>query len=115
MTETDLRQARAARNQALFRAVNARLVDLNTTFEAIADRSVFVCECAALECIEEIDMTLRDYERVRANPRRFLVAPSEEHVFPEAEDVVERHAAYFVVEKVGVAARVAETAAAEFG
>jgi hypothetical protein len=110
MTEKDLRQLRAAKNQALFRSVNARLLDLNQTFERLTDRSVFVCECADLECADGIDMTLQDYERVRANPRRFIVAPSAEHVVPEVERVVERHDNYFVVEKIGVGARVAESA-----
>lgn len=112
MSENDLRSLRAARNQSLFRAVNARLVDLNDTFERVTDRSVFVCECAHMQCVQEIDMTLHDYERVRGNPRRFIVAPSDEHVVPEVERVVERTDSYFVVEKIGVGARVAEESAA---
>jgi hypothetical protein len=108
MTERDLRQERAARNQALFRHVNARLVDLNKSFEQLTDRSVFVCECADIHCIAQIDMLLNDYEHVRSNPRRFLVAPSAEHVVDEVEHVVERHETYFVVEKVGIGAKVAE-------
>lgn len=108
MKEHDLRRLRAAQNQSLFRRVNAHLVELNQAFELLTDRSVFVCECARLECIQEIDMTLRDYERVRSNPRRFIVAPSDEHVVPDVECVVERNANYFVVEKIGVGAEVAE-------
>lgn len=112
MTENHLRQLRAAQNQSLFRAVNTRLVDLNATFELLTDRSIFVCVCADIECIREIDMTLRDYERIRSNPRRFIVAPSDEHVLPEVECVVERADTYFVVEKIGVGARVVEESAA---
>jgi hypothetical protein len=107
--ETDVSQARAARNQALFREVNARLVDLNEVFEALSERSTFVCECASIACIQEIEISLTDYQRVRADPRRFIVAPSDDHVFPDAERVVERAKGYFVVEKVGVAATIAET------
>jgi hypothetical protein len=112
MREDDLRQRRAAQNQSLFREVNARLVELNETFELLTDRSVFVCECAHMECIQDIDMTLHDYGRVRSNRRRFIVAPSEEHVVPDVERVVERRDTYFVVEKIGVGAEVAEEAAA---
>lgn len=112
MREHDLRQLRAAQNQTLFRAVNAQLVTLNETFEMLTDRSVFICECARMECIQEIDMTLQDYARVRSNPRRFIVAPTDEHVVPEVEIVVERGDTYFVVEKIGVGAEVAEKAAA---
>lgn len=111
MREHDLRQLRAAQNQALFREVNARLVELNGTFELLTDRSVFICECAQLDCIQEIDMTLQEYARVRDNPRRFIVAPSEEHVLPDVEHVVERNQNYFVVEKLGVGAEIAEGSA----
>ncbi len=38
-----------------------------------------------------------DYAAVRAHPDRFLVAPG--HVFPEAEDLVEDHEDYAVVQK----------------
>lgn len=76
MADQDLRLLRAAQNQSLFRAVNAKLVELNAVFETLGDRSVFMCECAALDCIQQIDMTLHDYERVRSNPVRFIVAPS---------------------------------------
>jgi hypothetical protein len=110
MTENDLRQVRAAKNQALFRHVNARLVELNRNFELLTDRSVFVCECAHIDCIEQLDVALSDYERVRADPRRFFVAPSDEHVLPDVEHVVETHETYFVVEKIGVGAKVAEAA-----
>lgn len=41
---------------------------------------------------------------------RFPVKPDLRHVLPEAEDVVERHERYWVVEKISVAAAVAERA-----
>jgi hypothetical protein len=111
MTENDLRAVRAAQNQSLFREINARLVSLNETFETFTDRSVFVCECAAIACVEEVDIALRDYARIRSNPRRFVVAPSDDHVVPDVERIVERQRTFFVVEKVGVGAAVAEQAA----
>jgi hypothetical protein len=112
MTETDFRAVRAAQNQSLFRAVNTQLVALNETFETLTDRSVFVCECAAIDCVEEVDVALRDYARVRSNPRRFIVAPADDHVLPDVERVVERHPTFLVVEKVGLGADVAVKAAA---
>jgi hypothetical protein len=53
-----------------------------------------------------IELPVREYERVRADPHRFLLAP--EHDIPEAEKVVETYEGYLVVEKRGDAARVAE-------
>ena len=103
MKEQDLRQVRAARNQLLFREINERLVRLNDAFELLAPRGLFVCECAHMDCIEQIEITLSDYERIRENPLRFFVAPSDEHVVPEVERVVEAQAEFFVVEKFGAA------------
>jgi hypothetical protein len=107
MDEQDLRRVRAAQNQLLFRSVNARLVELNESWEQLTESSVFVCECARMDCVQEITMSLREFERVRSNPRRFFVAPSDEHVLPDVERVVESTDAYFVVEKIKTGARVA--------
>lgn len=90
------------------RAVNARLVPLNDGFDPLLERFVFVCECAQLDCIAQIELSRAEYEWVRRNPRRFFVLPTPEHVFPDAEAVVERHPHYWVVEKIGDAAAVAE-------
>jgi len=112
MSDREARQRRLASNEALFREVNARLVDLNETFQQIAHTSVFVCECANTRCAEQLEMTLAEYQLIRENPRRFFVFPAEEHVFPEAEMVVERFSSYFVIEKIGAGAEVAEQIAA---
>jgi hypothetical protein len=112
MSENDLRRARAAKNQSLFREVNERLVDLNEAFDLVVETAVFVCECARLDCIERLELTLQEYETVRDDPHRFFVAPSEEHYFAEVERLVERHDGYWTVEKIGVAARVSEEMAA---
>jgi len=111
MADHDLPEVRAAQNQALFRQVNERLVRLNEAFEQITEHSIFLCECADITCVAEIDMSLAEYGRIRHDPRRFFVAPSAEHVVPEAERVVETHDQYFVVEKIGVAAEIVEAAA----
>jgi hypothetical protein len=107
MTANDLRQTRAAQNQSLFRRVNQQLVDLNQAFEPVAQSSLFVCECARIDCVQQLEMTLSEYEAARRSPVRFIVAPSADHVLPDVERVVEEREAYFVVEKIGQAADVA--------
>jgi hypothetical protein len=52
--------------------------------------------------------THEEYEALRAKGTRFAVMPHEDHVYPDVELVVERHDRCWVVEKIGVAARVAE-------
>ena len=91
----------AALDQSLFRDVNEKLRDLNAAFERITRDSEFVCECANRDCIEHVRMMLDEYEQVRSVSTHFLVLPDEHHVYPEVEDVIERHDTYFVVEKTG--------------
>jgi hypothetical protein len=103
------RQERAAKNQSLFREVNERVKDINDHFHALTALSDWVCECANESCSERIELTTCEYDRVRAEGERFFVAPSNEHVWPDAERVVEQHARYWVVEKVELAADIANT------
>ena len=98
--------ARVARNEELFRELNERLGDINEN--AVAEMggiSEWICECADGTCIERVPMSFEEYETIRASGRRFLVAPADEHVQPDVENVVERNDRYWVVEKKGDAGR----------
>jgi len=97
-------ELRAAENQALFRQVNERIEELNQAFEDFTPFGSWACECADTACRKRIDMTIAEYEALRAHPNRFAVAPGEDHVWPEAEHVVERTERYWVVAKDGAAA-----------
>ena len=102
--EEDL-QRRVARNEATFRDVNEALKRGHwpgEDFKPVA----FRCECAQLGCTRMIELRWPDYERIRSNPRHFLMAP--DHNLPDAETVVERHEAYVVVEKHEAAGREAK-------
>jgi hypothetical protein len=46
-------------------------------------------------------MTLVEYERLRSHQTWFAVR--HDHVFPEAERIVERNTGYTIVEKIGAA------------
>jgi hypothetical protein len=102
-------ERRRAQNEALFREVNERIVELETGRTGYErDDSLligFVCECAREDCSEMVEVTRRQYEAVRSNPRRFLVLPGHEEV--DIANVTERHSNYLVVEKTGEAAEVA--------
>jgi hypothetical protein len=102
------RAERAARNEALFRRVNERLEELATTFQAVSEKAVFVCECADATCIEQIEMSLDEYEAVRSRPDQFAVVPA--HVYPDVERIEQATERYAVVAKIGEAAAVAEDA-----
>ena len=100
------RQVRAARNQSLFRVVNERLEALAETFQFIAERTTFTCECPDQTCVAPMLMTIDEYEALRSHPNRFAVLPG--HVDPNVEDVVAEGDRFVVVEKIGAGAAIAE-------
>jgi hypothetical protein len=107
-SDTD-RAARTAQNESLFREVNERVKELNKAFDALSLHPEWICECGNTDCLEPIPMTQAEYEAVRARGNDcFLVKPDEAHVVPEVESIVERHERYWVVQKLGIAAEVAE-------
>ena len=59
----------------------------------------FACECTNDACDLRVEMTVDRYEPVRASGSRFVVAPRDEHVDLETENVVEWHQFYWVVER----------------
>ena len=81
---------RAAENQAMFREVNERIEELNEQFVAASPLRSWACECADVTCVARIEMTLDEYEQLRAHPTCFAVLPSDDHVFAFVERVVER-------------------------
>ena len=97
------RAARGARTQCLFRDVNERVKEINRAFGSVIVLGDWMCECADDECTERVELSQPEYEALRANPRRFFVAPSGGHVFEDVEDVVERSDRFWVVEKRGMA------------
>ena len=86
---------RVAMNEATFRKVNEGM-------EVGQDPSgllTFVCECGRLHCTKFIELERAEYEAIRQNPRRFAIVDG--HEILEAEEIVERHDRYLVVEKKG--------------
>lgn len=83
-------------NEALFRAVNEQIESLNQQLQA-SDMHV-VCECGNPQCVARLPITYDEYERVRKDPRRFVVAPG--HIAPDLEALLEEHDAYHIIEKV---------------
>jgi hypothetical protein len=105
----DEEQGRRARNEALFREVNERIVELETGLGGYdRDDSLligFVCECPREDCSDMLEVTRGQYEAVRENPRRFLVLPG--HEDGDIGKIVDRHAQFLVVEKIGEAGAIA--------
>ena len=103
----DEREARVGMNEALFRAVNERIEDVNELFATVTDEFAVVCECGDAGCVTQIRIASDVYERVRAAPTLFIVVPGHEKA--KIEEIVDKQDAYYVVRKEAeVAKRVAE-------
>jgi hypothetical protein len=97
-------ELRIAKTESAFRDANERIVD--SAQQTGLQQAEVVCECADPECGHRIEAPLEEYEEVRADGARFLIAPEHEDV--AHEEVVETRPGYRVVEKlkaVGSAAR----------
>jgi hypothetical protein len=92
---------RKARTESAFREVNEHIAENAQRFDS--GSTEFICECDNSSCSERIEITLDDYERVRSDGTRFLLAPG--HGDGSIEKVVEHRGHFVVVEKVQVAAR----------
>jgi hypothetical protein len=98
------RQRRAAASEATIRDVNEGIE--RGQWPGEEDSPVgFRCECARLGCNQLIELTVREYEDIRAHPRRFVVVPG--HELPEVETLIETRRGYLIVEKQGQAGAVA--------
>jgi hypothetical protein len=88
--------------------VNERIEEVEAQLGDGADKASplrVVCECALPTCTGLLEVSRAEYEAVRANPERFLVLPGHEEL--RIERLVEQHAGFFVVEKVGQESAVA--------
>jgi hypothetical protein len=88
-------------NESVFRDINEGIERGQWPGEEDAPVG-FRCECARLGCNELLELNLHEYQRVRADPRRFIVAPGHER--GDVEVVLERRPGYLVVEKLDDAA-----------
>jgi hypothetical protein len=91
------REVRAARNQALFRAVNEKMRELNQAFSVVTETYAIACECLDTTCVETLHISMDDYLEVREHSSRFVVLA--DHIYLDVERVVAGHDGYVVVEK----------------
>ncbi len=97
-----------AQTQSIFREVNERVAEISEQKPLYAPAHDAICECAKPKCSEPLAITAEDYERIRAHSTWFAVAPSDDHIFPEIERIVEKNEGFWIVEKEDAAGAVAE-------
>jgi hypothetical protein len=98
---------RTARNEALMREVNERIEEVDKAAEeANYDQKEmlfqFLCECGDdssgdVGCAARVEMTIREYEAVRAQDDRFVLHPGHEQ--EAIESVAARNERFVVVDK----------------
>ena len=99
------REQRLARNEAFFREVNESIRVAAGSHSSDGHVYAFLCECADTGCSERVSLSLAEYELVRADGKRFVIAPG--HLVPAIETVVAHSGDHTVIEKLG---RAGETA-----
>src|SRR6266516_2469323 len=99
------RERRLERNEAIFREENTRNERFGGVLRTWTDTMSFLFERGTPDCVEIIEVSLSEYERVRAESTRFFVRPG--HAKPDVEEVIEHHDEYDVVRKNGVAGEIA--------
>ena len=94
------------RNEALFREVNERIREI-TAGQGVPfdERVLFQCECGRLDCHEQVELSIAEYESVREQEHQFIVRPG--HQIDTVETVVRGNDRYLVVRKHGEAAEAA--------
>jgi len=104
----DARDAEKAETESLFREVNERIHAVNAQRALLDLPEDLICECAQPECSERVAINALEYQGLRAHSTWFLIAPSEEHFFPEVERIITKNGTYWIVEKHDGAVRIAE-------
>jgi hypothetical protein len=96
--------ARKAQNEAIFRDANEEIESVREELSLVDGKTPFFCECDDETCREMIRLDIAEYEAVRARATTFVIARDHARA---AGDVVAETEDYVVVDKKGVAGRVA--------
>jgi hypothetical protein len=98
---------RVTRNDVTFRRANERIYGSAREYN-VTEAIPFLCECADPTCTAVIRLSADEYDRIRADPRRFFGAPGHAARFHASLEIAEHRATYEVFVMVGRAAEIAE-------
>lgn len=94
------RERRLVENEKLFRRANERLRERAERMIEPGEFVPFLCECIDEKCMDRIDLTLEDYERVRSDDEHFVIVPG--HPRLDREKIVEEEHRFLIVSKEDV-------------
>lgn len=97
-------QDQEARNETVFRDLNEWTIEEDQG--GSAESRIILCECGDRRCTEPVRLTRAEYETIRNEPLRFLLALNHEN--PDTDTVLTENRRFATVEKIyGEAARIA--------
>jgi hypothetical protein len=99
------REERVAKNEAISRRLNE---GIEAAFESDPQDTftIIICECGLEQCDRTVRITKAEYERVRGDPRQFVIC--REHLIPDVEEVlIEGDRFLLVAKREGTPAEVA--------
>jgi hypothetical protein len=99
------RERQVAENEVRFRDLNERLKKGAGTWQGRDGQLSVVCECGDEDCTAAIELSVPEYEAVRAVETQFVVIRGHERT--DIEDVVDGAENWLVVRKRGKAAEIA--------
>ena len=90
------RDERVARNESASREINEGIEEAHE--DRPSERFIrMLCECGRESCDRLIAITMREYEKIRMDPRYFAVVG--DHVLEDMENVVDENDRFVVVAK----------------
>jgi hypothetical protein len=96
---------RAAANEARFREANEQIDEKVQELGSLDRSAPYLCECEEERCTTVVLLTAAEYEDVRSESRRFVVAPGHED---GDSRVVDQRNGFTVIEKTGEEGRIVE-------
>jgi hypothetical protein len=94
------RNERLIENERLFRTANEALREAVEPVVAHKGSIPFFCECIEETCMARLELTLEDYNRVRAYDDQFVVIPG--HPLLDGERILEESDGFLIVTKEGI-------------
>ena len=90
------REERVSKNEAISRQLNEG-IEAAFASDPPASFTTIICECGLEQCDRTVRITKAEYERVRSDPRQFVIF--RDHLIPEVEQVVSDDDTFLVVAK----------------
>lgn len=90
---------RLIENEVIFKDVNKNIKEFIEEETAGSASTIlpFYCECSNPECIERINLSTTEYERLHKGKRLYVTVVG--HEFTEVEDVVKKESRFQIVQK----------------